>query len=109
MASDTPENLEKLLMNQQTVEILAKGNEDTVRKVIGTIGDVQEGIRGTRKRRRNGKSESVPEGWKRYQGNSIYGICTGGLPLLMLYHSRTTLEDVFLELTQGSTPAAAKR
>lgn len=26
----------------------------------------------------------------------------------MLYHSRTTLEDVFLELTQGSTPAAAK-
>ena len=31
-----------------------------------------------------------------------------GCPLLMLYHSRTTLEDVFLELTQGSTPAAAK-
>ena len=53
VASDTPENLEKLLTNQQTVEI--------------------------RKRRRNGKSESVPEGWKGYQGNSIYGICTGGL------------------------------
>ena len=73
VASDTPENLEKLLTNQQTVEILAKGNEDTVRKVIGTIG--------IRKRRRNGKSESVPEGWKGYQGNSIYGICTRGLPV----------------------------
>ena len=85
VASDTPENLEKLLTNQQTVEILAKGNEDTVRKVIGTIGNVQN-IR-----------ETV-----------FMAFAQEGCPLLMLYHSRTTLEDVFLELTQGSTPAAAK-
>ena len=55
VASDTPENLEKLLTNQQTVEILAKGNEDTVRKVIGTIGNVQKASVEHGKRRRNGK------------------------------------------------------
>ena len=108
VASDTPENLEKLLTNQQTVEILAKGNEDTVRKVIGTIGDVQKVSVEHGKEEGTVKVSLFPKDGKDIRETVFMAFAQEGCPLLMLYHSRTTLEDVFLELTQGSTPAAAK-
>ena len=108
VASDTPENLEKLLTNQQTVEILAKGNEDTVRKVIGTIGNVQKASVEYGKEEGTVKASLFPKDGKDIRETVFMAFAQEGCPLLMLYHSRTTLEDVFLELTQGSTPAAAK-
>ena len=108
VASDTPENLEKLLTNQQTVEILAKGNEDTVRKVIGTIGNVQKASVEHGKEEGTVKASLFPKDGKDIREAVFMAFAQAGCPLLMLYHSRTTLEDVFLELTQGSTPAAAK-
>ena len=108
VASDTPENLEKLLTNQQTVEILAKGNEDTVRKVIGTIGNVQKASVEHGKEEGTVKASLFPKDGKDIRETVFMAFAQEGYPLLMLYHSRTTLEDVFLELTQGSTPAAAK-
>ena len=108
VASDTPENLEKLLTNQQTVEILAKGNEDTVRKVIGTIGNVQKASVEHGKEEGTVKASLFPKDGKDIRETVFMAFAQEGCPLLMLYHSRTTLEDVFLELTQGSTPAAAK-
>lgn len=110
VASDTPENLEKLLTNQQTVEILAKGNEDTVRKVIGTIGNVQKASVEYGKEEGTVKASLFPKDGKDIRETVFMAFAQEGCPLLMLYHSRTrtTLEDVFLELTQGSTPTAAK-
>lgn len=108
VASDTPENLEKLLTNQQTVEILAKGNEDTVRKVISTIGNVQKASVEHGKEEGTVKASLFPKDGKDIRETVFMAFAQAGCPLLMLYHSRTTLEDVFLELTQGSTPAAAK-
>ena len=108
VASDTPENLEKLLTNQQTVEILAKGNEETVRKVIGTIGNVQKASVEHGKEEGTVKASLFPKAGKDIREAVFMAFAQAGCPLLMLYHSRTTLEDVFLELTQGSTPAAAK-
>lgn len=108
VASDTPENLEKLLTNQQTVEILAKGNEDTVRKVIGTIGNVQKASVEHGKEEGTVKASLFPKDGKDIRETVFMAFAQEGCPLLMLYHSRTTLEDVFLELTQGSTPAVAK-
>ena len=108
VASDTPENLEKLLTNQQTVEILAKGNEETVRKVIGTIGNVQKASVEHGKEEGTVKASLFPKDGKDIREAVFMAFAQAGCPLLMLYHSRTTLEDVFLELTQGSTPAASK-
>ena len=108
VASDTPENLEKLLTNQQTVEILAKGNEETVRKIIGTIRNVQKASVEHGKEEGTVKASLFPKDGKDIRETVFMAFAQEGCPLLMLYHSRTTLEDVFLELTQGSTPAAAK-
>ena len=94
VASDTPENLEKLLTNQQTVEILAKGNEDTVRKVIGTIGNVQKASVEHGKEEGTVKASLFPKDGKDIRETVFMAFAQEGCPLLMLYHSRTTLEDV---------------
>ena len=54
------------------------------------------------------KASLFPKDGKDIRETVFMAFAQEGCPLLMLYHSRTTLEDVFLELTQGSTPAAAK-
>ena len=90
------------------MEILAKGNEDTVRKVIGTIGNVQKASVEQGKEEGTVKASLFPKDGKDIRETVFMAFAQEGCPLLMLYHSRTTLEDVFLELTQGSTPAAAK-
>ena len=77
VASDTPENLEKVSVEH--------GKEE------GTV-----------------KVSLFPKDGKDIRETVFMAFAQEGCPLLMLYHSRTTLEDVFLELTQGSTPAAAK-
>lgn len=108
VASDTPENLEKLLTNQQTVEILAKGDEETVRKVTRTIENIQKISLESGKEEGTVKASLVPKDGQDIREAVFTAFAQAGCPLLMLYHSRTTLEDVFLELTRGSTPAASK-
>ena len=54
------------------------------------------------------KASLFPKDGKDIRETVFMAFAQEGCPLLMLYHSRTTLEDVFLELTQGSTPAASK-
>lgn len=86
VASDTPENLEKLLTNQQTVEILAKGNEDTVRKVIGTIGNVQKASVEHGKEEGTVKASLFPKDGKDIRETVFMAFAQEGCPLLMLHH-----------------------
>ena len=108
VASDTPENLEKMLTNQQTVEILARGSEEQVKEIVGSV----EGV--TRADLRPGSEEGtvqgslVPSKGADIREEVFRTFAASPCPLLMLYHSRTTLEDVFLELTQGAFVADSK-
>lgn len=42
VASDTPENLENLMSDQQTVEILARGSRDTVKKIVNSVPGIRQ-------------------------------------------------------------------
>lgn len=120
VASDTPENLEKLLSDQQTVEILVKGEESHVRNIVKKIPDVIRTQFTTPASNAKGStgSAAAEEGTIRVSLTPKKGVdiretvfktfAASSCPLLMLYQSRSTLEDVFLELTQGSSPAAGK-
>lgn len=105
VASDTPENLEKLLEGQRSVEILAKGTEDKVRMILKSIpeaksADVKPGEEGG-----TTKASVIPTENQDIRENVFRAFAGADCPLLMLYHSRTTLEDVFLELTQKESAA----
>ena len=101
VASDTPDNLEKMLQGQQSVEILAKGTEEQVRTILKTI----DGINATDIQ--NGDEEGtikvsmIPVKGEDIRERVFRAFAVSDCPLLLLSHSRTTLEDVFLELTDG--------
>lgn len=55
------------------------------------------------------KASLFPKDGKDIRETVFKAFAQEGCPLLMLYHSRTTLEDVFLELTQEAHLQQQKR
>ena len=102
VASDTPENLEKLMSGQQTVEIIAKGTEDVVKDVVGRIGGIKHAVYENGIEKDAVGVSLTPEAGLDIREQVFTEFAKSECPLLMLSHSRTTLEDVFLELTQGA-------
>ena len=106
MASDTPENLERMLGQHNVVEIEAKTTPAEVRRILKNVPGIerietQAGVDGTaRGMVREKKGEDIRE--------SIFrAFAAAGIPLMTLKVSGTTLEDVFMELTQRDTVPAA--
>ena len=106
VASDTPENLERMLGQNNIVEIEANTTPAEVRRILKNVPGIerietQAGVDGTaRGMVREKKGEDIRE--------SIFrAFAAAGIPLMTLKVSGTTLEDVFMELTQRDTVPAA--
>ena len=106
VASDTPENLERMLGQNNIVEIEARTTTAEVRRILKNVPGIerietQAGVDGTaRGMVREKKGEDIRE--------SIFrAFAAAGIPLMTLKVSGTTLEDVFMELTQRDTVPAA--
>ena len=106
VASDTPENLERMLGQNNIVEIEARTTTAEVRRILKNVPGIerietQAGVDGTaRCMVREKKGEDIRE--------SIFrAFAAAGIPLMTLKVSGTTLEDVFMELTQRDTVPAA--
>ncbi|XCP85419.1 ABC transporter ATP-binding protein [Roseburia hominis] len=108
VASDTPENLERMLEGQQTIEILAKGKEKEVKAIVETVSDVKRAEYEPGNEEGTVHVSLTPKEGKDIRENVFHAFAKSACPLLMLMHSRSTLEDVFLELTQGSSPILNK-
>lgn len=106
MASDTPENLERMLGQHNVVEIEAKTSPAEVRRILKNVPGIErietqttgDGI--TRGSIREKKGEDIRE-------DVFRAFASAGSPLLTLKVSGTSLEDVFMELTQRDTVPAA--
>lgn len=106
VASDTAENLTNLLSGGMTVELEAKGSEDETRAVL----DGLDGVAGA-------AYAPGEDGTTRVTLTPAEGVdlreaifqrfATSDVPLIELRKDKATLEDVFLELTQGEQDAAA--
>ena len=106
VASDTPENLERMLGQNNIVEIAARTTTAEERRILKNVPGIerietQAGVDGTaRGMVREKKGEDIRE--------SIFrAFASAGIPLMTLKVSGTTLEDVFMELTQRDTVPAA--
>ena len=106
VASDTPENLERMLGQNNNVEIEARTTPAEVRRILKNVPGIEtieaqaagNGI--TKGSVREKKGEDIRE--------SVFrAFASAGIPLLTLKTSGTSLEDVFMELTQKETLPAA--
>lgn len=106
MASDTPENLERMLGQQNVVEIEVKTSPLEVRRILKNVPGIERieaqtaGNGVTKGSIHEKKGEDIRE-------NVFRAFASAGSPLLTLKVSGTTLEDVFMELTQKDTVPAA--
>ena len=102
VASDTPENLERLLGEHNFVEIEAEASPSDIRLVLKNVPGIEKiDIK------ENGEETStafIHEKKGEDVRLSVFrAFASAGIPLLTLKASGTTLEDVFMELTQSDT------
>lgn len=100
VASDTPENLEHLMDSTESVEIEAKAEGSRIREILRTIPEVAT----VKTEAHAGGITSAVIGAKQHEDirEKIFLAFAGaGCPLLTLKTNRASLEEIFLELTQG--------
>ena len=100
VASDTPENLTRLFAGTTTLQLEAKGSEEETKKVLSGILSVEEH---TVRTDPNGTVlvEIKPVENADIREAVFNAFAEAKLPLLEMRTVRASLEDVFLELTQG--------
>ena len=102
VASDTPENLEKALSDQQIIEILAKGNREEISTIAKEIRGVDSVEVSEGKEEGTVNAKLTAKSGEDIREKVFRGFAKADCPLLMLKSSQTSLEDVFLELTQSA-------
>ena len=104
VASDTPDNLEKLFAGTATLELTVKGSEEQARAVLGALPGVSSltCLPGEEEGRTAISLETDPPA---NLSEAAFHACAGaGLPILRMDMRRASLEDVFLELTAADQP-----
>lgn len=102
VASDTPENLESALSNQQTIEILAKGSREEISIIAKEIDGVESVEVSEGKEESTISAKIMAVAGEDIRENVFLAFAKADCPLLQMMSSRTSLEDVFLELTQSA-------
>ena len=101
VASDTPDNLERLAVGSNSLLMKVKGEKDTVHKTLESI----EGVTGVEM-----SYDSDEELWKvkvsieenvDIREKAFYAMAKADCPIYEMQVRRVSLEDVFLELTEG--------
>lgn len=98
-ASDTPENLERIMNSSESIQIEVRAEEETVREILSSVAQVKE-INCTEE---DGivKVEIRAEDQKDIREAVFTAFANQNCPLLTLKKTKISLEDVFLELTRG--------
>ena len=101
VASDTPDNLERLAAGSNSLLMKVKGEKDTIRKDLETI----EGVTGVEM-----SYDRDEELWKTkvsiqenvdIREKVFYAMAKANCPIYEMQVKRVSLEDVFLEITEG--------
>lgn len=110
VASDTPENLEHLMAGQNSLEIETKAEPERVRKILWSISGVDKiELERTEEATTYARIETgtAASGEDQDIREAIFlAFAEAGCPLLMLKASKASLEEVFMELTQGEEATA---
>lgn len=100
VASDTPDNLEHLLDDAKFIEIQAKAEPSRIREILEPI---QEILSMKMEEREDGTTSATLETKENtdIREKVFFAFADQKCPLLLLNTSNASLEEIFLELTQG--------
>ena len=101
VASDTPENLSRLAAGSNNLNMLVKGQKDTVRAALTAVEGVKEVTV------KKSQEEGVYSVTVAIQENTdvrekvFYSMVNAGCPILEMQSKKVSLEEIFLELTES--------
>lgn len=108
VASDTTENLEKMAMGSNTLDMTVKGKKNDVEKILESVEEIQSLEWDTKDRKKYESSEENTVSFSIKTDENIdireklfYKLAEAKLPILKMQATRISLEDVFLELTEN--------
>ena len=104
VASDTPDNLTKLFAGTTTLHLEAKGDMESVRHVLSGIEHIEEITVSPDEDQTLIKADLKPQEQADIREDVFMAFAEARIPLLEMKTVRASLEDVFLELTQGDVP-----
>ena len=105
VASDTPEHLELLMNGAEMVEIETKAQPETVRTILSNVHGIRtittETIGEGEPQEKTTLAKMEVEEGQDIREAVFYAFAKSEYPLLMLKTSKASLEEIFIELTQG--------
>lgn len=102
VASDTPENLMTLFAGTTTIHLEVKGEETAVRTVLSGVPGVE--VASSTSDGDTTRCELKQTTVEEVRVALFEAFAAAKLPIIELQRVRASLEDVFLELTQGEAP-----
>lgn len=100
VASDTPENLEQLMAGNDSIELEVKGTDSEVLEILNSLENVSEW---TCKENAEGNLDVQMKvnGQKDIREELFFAFADRHCPILGMKKTKISLEQVFLELTEG--------
>lgn len=101
IASDTTENLSKMKLGANTLEMTIKGSKTAIQELLDTVEEIQSIDW------KNAKEEGTEEFVLTMDESAdirekiFYLMADHQLPILNMYAKKNSLEDIFLELTEN--------
>ena len=101
VASDTTENLENMMSGKGQIEVEAKASRDEMDYIIRRTGKIKE-VKYRTSASGITTAQITAKGGEDIREELFLAFSHADVPMLTLNQSKTTLEEIFLELTQGS-------
>ena len=101
VASDTTENLENMMSGKGQIEVEAKASRDEMDHIVRRTGKIKE-VKYRTSASGITTAQIIAKGGEDIREELFLAFSHADVPMLTLNQSKTTLEEIFLELTQGS-------
>lgn len=108
VASDTPENLSKLMQGSETLNLRVKGSRLEADEVLKGIEDIEEWNFRDSDEENTVDIEVRSKDQADVREEIFYGMAEVQCPILMMRSTKVSLEDVFLELTADDKKVTAE-
>ena len=109
VASDSPENLQKLMSGSMELDLEVKGSVAAVKTALQEISQIDRIEENTEASENVAKLKVISKENVDIREQVFYALADAKLPILEMTHAEKSLEDIFLELTEDVAPSQPER
>lgn len=109
VASDSPENLQKLMSGSMELNLEVKGSAAAVKSALQEISQIDRIEENTEASKNIAKLKVISKENADIREQVFYALADAKLPILQMTHAEKSLEDIFLELTEDVAPSQPEK